>query len=444
MLTPPRIIAIDDEPAHLAGLTKSLNLHGIACLPIHFTGDPAGIKACPDVRIVFADLHLIGPETNHAAHFSMIGGLLEDAIRPAGPYFILLWTRYPEQASALREFLGNRLRGVTKPFDVLPLAKSDHLDAEGDVRDAEALVKAILDITEALPQLGALFDWESRVLGATGHTVSSILELASAEEADNRAAEVGRILTRLGIEAVGEPNVADDRFRAINEALFPILADRIANLHSSGSQNDVWREAVKVSGPETLAAEQAAKLNSMAHFAQLDSADECERGAVVMLPEAIREKFNDEFGVDEKEAAKDQFRCKDFDPKDENLRWVLVQVQAACDYAQRQPGSLPCYLALDLPKEHRRSKTPPGSLWSSPTFELDGTIRLLHANARFPVLCVPQRLQRGRARVPASRANTERPDVQASQLRRTSRHDFIQREIATVAGEASTIPSSRA
>ena len=385
MLTAPRFIAIDDDLAHIAGLTKCLNQHGVACLPIHFTGDPAGIKACPHVRIIFADLHLVGPETNHAAHFSMIGGLLEDTIKPAGPYFIILWTRYPDQAFALQEFLEERLHGVTKPFDVRPLAKADHLDAEGNVRDAEALMKAILEITEALPQLGALFDWESRVLGATGNTVSSILELASTQELDRRAEAIGRILARLGIEAVGKPNVAEDRFRAVNEALLPILADRIANLHSDEVGNDAWWAAVDASGPQTLTADQAAKLNWMVHFAQLNNTNGCERGTVVRLPTAIRESFSDKFGLDENEAAKDQFRCREFDPGNEDTRWVLVQAQAACDYAQKQPGPIPCYLALDLPHDQQRSGTPPASLWRSPTFELDGNIRLLHVNARFPV-----------------------------------------------------------
>ena len=385
MLTTPRIIAIDDEPTHIAGLTTTLNRHGVSCLAIHFTGDPAGIKACPDVRIVFADLHLVGPETNHKAHFSVIGGLLEDIIKPAGPYFIILWTRYSDQASALREFLEQRLNGVTKPFDVLPLAKADHLDADGNVRDAEALIRAILNITESLPQLRALFDWESRVLGATGNTVSSILELVSAQDFDGRPEELGRILARLGIAAVGKAHVTEDRFHAVNEALLPILADRIANLPSGDSDNDVWQAAVKTDGVQNLTAEAAAKLNRMAHFAPLQSTGGFERGAVVKLPQAIKDNFSNKFGLDENKAANDQFRCKDFDPKNESLRWVLVQAQAACDYAQKQPGPLPYFLGLDLPKEHRRSKTPPASLWGSPAFEIDRTIRLLHVNTRFPV-----------------------------------------------------------
>ena len=391
MLTSPRIIAIDDHEQHLAGLANCLNRHGVACLQIHFNPKVLpSIKPCPDVRVIFADLHLAEGSltSDHKTDFSIIGTLLESTIKPRGPYFILLWTMYPAQADALREFLQTRLREATKPFYVLPLAKANHLD-DGNVRDEEALIQEIVNITKELPEMGALFDWENRVLGAAGNTVSSILDLVSTQESDKRMEEIGRILVRLGIAAVGKQNVADDHFRAVNEALLPILADQIANLRSGDSENDVWQKAVMVTGAETLSSEEVAKLNWMAHFAQLESTNGFERGVVIMLPQVLRDNFSDHFGMDDKEAVQKQFWCKDFDPKNENFRWVLVQTQAACDYAQKQPGPLPWYLALELTEAHKRSKTQPPWLWSSPAFEFGGMVRLLHVNARFPVSISP-------------------------------------------------------
>lgn len=140
----PRILAIDDDRVHLEGLTDGLRRHGMACLPIHFVGDAAAIPACPDVRIIFADLHLGagGLSTGHVTDFSMIGHLLEDAIRPAGPYCIVLWTKYPDQARSLRTFL-ERLRTVTKPVAVHALNKADHLSVDGTVRNERALMAEV-------------------------------------------------------------------------------------------------------------------------------------------------------------------------------------------------------------------------------------------------------------------------------------------------------------
>lgn len=389
MLPSPRVIVVDDELDHLQGLARCLNSHGVACLEIHFTGDSSGLKPCPDVRIIFADLHLAGPASNPDAYFATIGGLLEETIQPSGPYFIVLWTVYPDQASALLKFLEDRLQRVTKPFDILPLEKGRYLDEKGLVEDEEALMAEIQAITERLPQIGALFNWERRVLEATGKTLASVLELASAEEVDKRASEVGRILANLASGAVGQPHVEEDRFRAVNDALLPVLADRIASLRKADGDRDVWEKAFDPAvASQNLSVQVAARLNQLAHIdvTEPGRVKGSDPGAIVPLPESFRKDFGDMFGIDEREAAKTQFRCKAFDPQDGRFRWVLVQAQAACDHAQTQPGSLPYYLGLDFPHACvQRNRTSPEPLWESPVFQFDDESRVLHVSARFPM-----------------------------------------------------------
>ena len=388
MLASPRIIAIDDEPDDLLGLADCLNGQGIACLRIHFTGDPADVQVCPDVRIIFADLHLgMGSPSDHKSNFSMIGGLLRDTIKPTGPYFIILWTQFPEQAEALRTFLDRLDTDVAKPFDVQSLPKADHLSPDGSVKDEDALIEAIEGIVKESPQLAALFDWEGRVLGSTGRTVSSILDLATAEGTAERATEVGKILSRLAIEAVGKNNVETDPFRAVNEALLPILADRISALRSGVPQQEIWSKALEpVTGLPALSLENAARLNSLVHIAEPDTAAAAERGVVVCLPRRYRRRFDRCFGISEQDAAVDEFRCTQLAEADDHFCWVLVQCEAACDHAQENPGTLPFYLGLVFPARRRhKSKRPPASTWRGPTLHLDGHTRVLRVSARFPV-----------------------------------------------------------
>ena len=388
MLGSPRIIAIDDERDHLLGLADCLNQQGIACLRMHFTADPTDITVCPDVRIIFADLHLgMGSPSDHKSNFSMIGGLLRDTIQPSGPYFIILWTRFPEQAKELRVFLDRLDTDVSKPFDVQSLDKANHLGPDGRVRDEEALIEAIKGIVRNSPQLAALFDWEGRVLGSTGRTVSSILDLATAEGTAQRANEVGRILSRLAIEAVGASNVETDAFRAVNEALLPILADRISALRSGVPQQDIWSEALEpVAGLPSLSLENAARLNSLVHVAEADTVAGTERGVVVGLPKRYLRRFDRCFGITQQDAAAREFRCTQFDEADNQFRWVLIQCEAACDHAQANPGTLPFYLGLAFPAGCRqKGSKPPASTWRGPAFDLDGHPRVLRVSARFPV-----------------------------------------------------------
>ena len=169
MVTSPRVIAIDDEEAHLAGLANSLAQHGIPCFQIPFTDDPSSIPWCPDVTVIFADLHLGGGAlgSDHKTDFSTIGALLEERIRPSRPYSILLWTAYPDQAPGLHRFLGERLQSVTKPSAVLPLAKANHLDPSGNVKDATALVEEIVTLAKPPHGSGLLLDPDGRVPGTT-------------------------------------------------------------------------------------------------------------------------------------------------------------------------------------------------------------------------------------------------------------------------------------
>lgn len=375
MLPTPRVIAIDNESRHLVGLTKGLNQCGAACLPIHFPDETENIPQCPHIRVIFADLHLTeGPATDHNKDFSTLGGLIEESIKPSGPYLIVLWTRYPKQAEHLRTYL-NSLKGVTKPFAVQSLDKTKYLDdSTGGVKNPEELAKAIGKMIAGKPQVAALLAWEERISGAAGNTISSILELAEGKTAGTgQNQEIRRILAILAVEAVGKEHVEEDRFRAVNEALLPILADRIAFLRSREDDKSLWRDAFD--DPFTrqnLSPDEAAKLNRLLHIA-LPTADStgAERGAVVRLPEEFAgNMFKPTFGLEQVTAATKQFRYKN--PQNEQLCWVLVQSQAACDYVQIRPGPLPFHLGL-LAAESRvaKNKKAPDALWTSPSFKID-------------------------------------------------------------------------
>ena len=289
MLPAPRVIAIDDEPKHLEGLTQGLNGNGTACLPIHFTGETTAILPCPHVRVIFADLHLSGgTPRDHAQDFSMIGSLIESTIKPSGPYLIVLWTRYPEQADALRDYL-EVLEGVPQPFAVKPLDKKDYLDSDGTVRNIEQLGESIAGIVSEQPQLGALLNWEDRVLDATGDTVSSIVTLAASVPGKRSLnSEVSRLLASFAVAAVGKKHVEEDRFRAVNEALLPILADRIAAMRSREDGGVPWQAAFQSNANPKLSLNEAAKLNTLIHIAlPVDASRWFERGAVIALADEV-------------------------------------------------------------------------------------------------------------------------------------------------------------
>ncbi len=393
MLPEPRVIAIDDDPKHLKGLTQGLNQYGTVCLPVHYTGEKTPIPSCPHARIIFSDLHLVeGSPGNYSRDFSAIGGLLENMIKPSGPYLIILWTRYPEQADRLHDTLKEDFQDIAKPFAVQPLDKKDYLNPEGAVKSPEKLVEAIRQVVTEQPQVGALLNWEERVLEAAADTASSITRLAESATRGKdveTSEETGRLIANLAVASAGKEHVGRDRFRAVNESLLPILGDRIASMRSRKNDNELWKNALgEFAAGRELSQDEAAQLNCLLHIERPADGDGTERGAVIDLPDEFSgEMFKDTFDITSKEAAEKQFWSKDTQ-ENADLQWVLVQTQAACDYAQTQPGPPPFHLGLCLPASEVKNKKkhkPPAALWDSPCFKHNDQPCFLHVNARFQV-----------------------------------------------------------
>jgi hypothetical protein len=277
----------------------------------------------------------------------------------------------------LEAFLNERLEGVSKPFAVVAIDKNAHLDANGSVKDPEALVDAIKAAVKKQPQVAALLDWEERVLGATADTVSAMLSLAPPEK-------LGQLLFHLAEGAVGDGHVEDDRFRAVNEALLPILADRASRLRRE-NEEEIWKQAfTEQDSKSELSLDDAARLNLFSHLAELEPECGEERGAVLELPKSHSgADFASTFDIDEAEAAEKQFHCKDFAAGDPRFKWRLIQIQASCDYAQKNAGPLPFVLALEMPYNSLRGGNPKEAVWKSPPFYLENGARMLTSNARF-------------------------------------------------------------
>ena len=190
--------------------------------------------------------------------------------------------------------------------------------------------------------------------------------------------------------AVGVNNIRPHGFRAVHDALLPILADRIIASSAMSTHNETWRKSIdSFQGGMQMSPTEAALLNQALHIAiaveGIDDNKGAERGAVIPFDHAISAPWAQTIlGTDEKQAAKDLFRIKALEAE-KPYPWVLVQAQASCDYAQRQPGPLPFYLGLDVIQDDIRRDRAPQALWRSPRFMFEGAIHELQVNTRIQV-----------------------------------------------------------
>lgn len=189
------VIAIGDDQSHLAALASGLGRKGVTCRPICYEGDASVVPRCPDVRVILADFCLGADalssdgSTGFGADFSTIGHLLEDRIRPAGPYRIVLWTRYVREAQALAAFLEG-LRTVPRPEVVRALDKALHLDAGGNVMDEDALMRELEAVAGGWFRRGGAL----ALAGAWGDIDDQEVDALVEEIYESRRRDVGRRL----------------------------------------------------------------------------------------------------------------------------------------------------------------------------------------------------------------------------------------------------------
>ncbi|WP_407148336.1 hypothetical protein [Bradyrhizobium sp. ORS 86] len=367
-----KIVVVDDDSVHLEAVISALRKLGLACLSYHYPDErPAVDTSFGGIRLVVIDINLVGgtsPGNDHAT-LGPPASLIDRIISAEnGPYALVTWS-----TTDLHDALIQRMRhqGFTEsrmPFFSVPLAKADFLDDPDGFKDE---IKSLLTKN---PPFGAILDWERRVSRAAERVLFNIHDISGRFSGGEAAERMDRALSRLAVNAFGQANVADHRFEATNEALMPILTDAVNSELFSAEDRDIWEKAVTKHGEKfTLDAAAISKLNTAVNLEVSSDVKPHRRGAILEVPEAWLndDEFERRFGSQPKRLRGDLLKLTE--PK--TPRWVLVQVQAACDFSQGNVGTIPYFLAAVVPMTRVRMQKDgadlklPASVWQSPPFD---------------------------------------------------------------------------
>jgi len=313
MILPPKVIAIDDDKPHLDALIQGLQELKIPSLPIWYQrSDTTPHEPIEHVRILFSDLHLLGSdEDNKEKHFAIIQVLLSELIgKKNGPYILVLWTRFPDQAADLASYLSNRLAAKKRPVTVFPINKKQYFGVTGNFINKKKFLAHLSRSINKNPQVAALIDWEMRALTAAGVAVAAVDSLISDDKRieGEYSVELKTILSQLAFAAVGQQNVGGDKLEAINQALSPILNDSLTHLPKSNVQTNIWNDAYKISNTK-LSPEVNARLNRMIHVSNITTnLTHKDRGVVLKLRWS-EAKIKSELGYEKSEIFK-HFKIK--------------------------------------------------------------------------------------------------------------------------------------
>lgn len=354
-----RAVAIDDEKDHLDAIHEAAISANISCRKVHF---PQGLNEAlvnelkgQPIRLVICDLHLssgaaLGPKEQI---FGNVAGVLMGlGLSPWNPYVMVLWTQYPEEADELRLHLEKRLPNENFPSALIALSKADYgIPGKPTEAQKEALWKGLKEKMKTSRGLNVLLQWEAEIQRAANQVACNLMETARLSTDGNPKKiaindELDGLLSRIARAATSDGFAQEHPRNAVAEGLFPLVSDQYQHLESTLNEKTIWadglQQAINKSTQDSLSKEGAAALNSALHIARDVSVARPERGSVF---ECTEQEALVRFGT-AKAVFGDVFGTKGKWPIDARLRYI--QLEGACDAAQRKKGVVPFVLAAEV------------------------------------------------------------------------------------------------
>ncbi len=407
------IIVLDDEKEELWKIVHGLGVCGLPVISHWINNGKLERKPVvphEGVRILFTDLHILGPINNKPEQYvSALVSLIQQLIGST-TYLIVFWSGFPEDSTEAWNILISRLKTANAknliPFACEVLDKTDVKQISDD--DANVAAQAtnnvrnsIANIFAKYPQLSSLMQWEScasRAASATSNELIEKLDKGGISFTDSDA--VKATLKRMAQEALGLPHAPKSPTKGVYQALMPIAQDWMYKEAEKGAL-DQFLELTLVK--TTLLPSQpvgkpslVSLLNDFFIHSERENLTSSERGVVIRLPEAYMKNEEEglikEVGLAEKKGDWREAICIEFahefskaTPQEKEIyknklnpdNVYVVELSADCDYAQDKKRSHRFLLSLFVPVSDSRpfyqsKKGANDSIYLTPEITLGG------------------------------------------------------------------------
>lgn len=399
MISGIRAIAIDDEQSHLEAIHAAAIAAHIPCHKIHYPKELEESERIDFemhlVRLVICDLHL--EEHGALGSNSQIFGALASTIEQLGlvpwtPYIMVLWTKDAsdaEKIDELRKFMEERLLPEFLPSALVTLDKIKY-GIPGNITPeaSDQLWRDLRERVERSPGLNLLLQWETELLRASATVVADLVRIARTSSSSRTVPmddAVDMLLTRIARTATSAGFAQEQPRAAAVEGLSSFVSDEMLHLSLSDAQRQIWQQGMtnteKLAGerlPE-LSLVQAAALNDIFHVSRDGSATaKPDRGSVLTCNDDVSAVF----GIDISKCHEIFGIMKGW-PKDAEYRYV--QLEGACDAANRKGGVVPLILAAEVGGETKIQKGSglPAAVEVSPVFLVNEVPKKLLLNVRY-------------------------------------------------------------
>lgn len=357
-------VAIDDEKEHLDAICEAAIKADIICRRLHHPKDkPEDISSelsNHPIQLVICDLYLqaVGALGGAESAYGTIGSILENlGLRPWSPYVMLLWSKDASDTKlvdGLRVYLERRISPQFLPCAIIPLDKIKYgITDKPTTEQIEALWKDLqVEITKSRG-VKLLMQWEAELHRAAGQVTRNLIAAIRRGEGAARKIdiddEIDTLLSRVASAATSSDFAQEFPRTAAVEGLLPLVSDQYQHQQLSENERAIWNDGLqqaKIKAKQKpLSMPQAAALNSALHIARDDSVESPERGSVYACS---MDELKGSFGLDhtDKQKLNPAFGIKGKWPT--NVSFRLIQIEGACDAAQRKNGVVPLLLAIEV------------------------------------------------------------------------------------------------
>ena len=263
LMSPVRVVVIDDRQDHLFAIANALSRSGIPCVWHLYDKENSKLVPPPptagysDIRLVITDLNIRDASTANPDAKTLAGTLLSDVLQPIlpraqTPYGLVLWSSVQGVIDQVRATILERIDSqkmtITdrrpKPLSIQLMSKGDFVSAlkvGTDTTDNLTLIREAsdggltieqqLEAALADPQLRLVCAWEARVNKASSVTINQIYA-AAAKHAESNAGKspteaLQDILAKISNEAAGFESAREEPARALDDGLIDLLVDEL-------------------------------------------------------------------------------------------------------------------------------------------------------------------------------------------------------------------------
>jgi len=349
-----KIIAVDNDQEELDRIEECFKDLRIACFPLLYSSGDELKSKFKGIRLAFFDVNLsAGNPTNDPMLCSIISDALKKILAyDNGPYALIFWSLHASKLDIIKRYIETREKGnIPSPLLVDTIDKVRFTDTDDFKRELERILSH--------QTLNLIFDYENKAMQAASRTINTLFDLVprgndSWGESVDFETNFDKVFSKIAVEATGKKYATDNPKLSIQEGLSPIL---VHNLHNQLLTTDWDVKLTQISTAEFPANFNRGVLNSAYHIDTVGAYGKDTRGAVVKSE--LGEDYRRFLGENEQTIKNSMFKFKWDNPSAaqqgqitgilSKCDLVLLEISAACDYAQNNSRIYKYILGIECP-----------------------------------------------------------------------------------------------